>query len=196
MEMDKILETMSFAFDTVLRYMYDNMPDCGDQDYIDEVEMAVNSAVKEFNEASANAKTLLSTKPKREFFVDTPAGQLKVWAKHETDTAADYPGVYVDLMPGAPKDGKIKHEPDIWGDCLAVVEYNSADNCLQTVVYQPGADEPVSITVHEDAPPADEDENEICQHCTEDATCPLLGGINCAGEKDDHHPCCPIDEEV
>lgn len=35
---------------------------------------------------------------KREFYVDTPLGKLHVHAKHDTDNAADYPGVYVDLV--------------------------------------------------------------------------------------------------
>lgn len=61
----------------------------------------------------------------REFFVDTPLGKLKVWAKHKTDDPEDFPGVYVDL---AGKDG----EEDV---CLACVEYESSKEGLYTCVY-------------------------------------------------------------
>lgn len=74
----------------------------------------------------------------REFFIDTPLGKLHVWAKHETDCADDYPGVYIDLAGGD-------------GECdgmLACVEYNSADMMLQTCVYQPWMDEPVCVIAH------------------------------------------------
>lgn len=37
--------------------------------------------------------------PKREFFVDTPIGKLKIHAKHEgVDSSADYPGVWIDYI--------------------------------------------------------------------------------------------------
>lgn len=75
---------------------------------------------------------------KREFYVETPLGKLKVWAKHEVDCAPDFPGVYIDLV----RDG----EDD---EMLACVEFESCDGYLQTVVYQPGIDEPDSITIHE-----------------------------------------------
>lgn len=75
----------------------------------------------------------------REFYIDTPLGKLRVWAKHETDCSADYPGVYIDLVGG---DGECD-------EMLACVEYNSADKILQTCVYQPGMDEPVSIVKHD-----------------------------------------------
>ena len=61
---------------------------------------------------------------KREFYVDTPLGKLKVWAKHEVDNPKDYPGVYIDLV----RDGK----PD---ELLACVEYDSADGTMLTCVY-------------------------------------------------------------
>ena len=76
---------------------------------------------------------------KREFYVDTPHGKLKVWAKHEPDCPDDYPGVFIDLVRSENED------PDM----LACVEYNSADDLLQTCVYQPGYDEPCAIIVHE-----------------------------------------------
>ena len=80
-------------------------------------------------------------KPKvgREFYVDTPKGKLKVYAKHDTDTPEDFPGVFVDLVtPACPE-----------GDMLACVEYNSSDGDLMTTVYQPGEDEPCEIVHHE-----------------------------------------------
>lgn len=74
----------------------------------------------------------------REFFIDTPLGKLRVWAKHETDTADDFPGVYIDLVGS----------DNGCDDMLACVEYDSVDGNLQTCVYQPGMDEPVSIVKH------------------------------------------------
>lgn len=39
----------------------------------------------------------------RHFIVDTPVGQLAIYAKHDkTDCAADYPGVFIDYVR---KDG-------------------------------------------------------------------------------------------
>ena len=35
----------------------------------------------------------------RHFIVDTPVGQLAIYAKHDkTDCAADYPGVFIDYV--------------------------------------------------------------------------------------------------
>lgn len=35
----------------------------------------------------------------RHFIVDTPVGQLAIYAKHDkTDCAADYPGVFIDYL--------------------------------------------------------------------------------------------------
>ena len=75
---------------------------------------------------------------KREYYVETPLGNLKVWAKHDTDSPEDFPGVYVDLI----QDGK---DPEL----LACVEYDSVTERLQTCVYQPKLDEPAAIIVHE-----------------------------------------------
>ena len=75
---------------------------------------------------------------KREFYIDTPLGKLKVWAKHDTDNPEDFPGVYVDLV----QDGR---DPEL----LACVEYDSVTECLQTCVYQPELDEPTALVVHE-----------------------------------------------
>lgn len=74
----------------------------------------------------------------REFYIDTPLGRLRVWAKHDTDSPEDYPGVFVDLKRN---DGSF--------DCLACVEYDSGNDRLQTCAYQPGHDEPQEIVVHE-----------------------------------------------
>lgn len=89
---------------------------------------------------------------KRYFFVDTPLGKLKVYAKHDTDTPADYPGLFVDLVtPAYPE-----------GDMLACVEYDSSDKLLQTCVYQPGFDSPVEVVKHKKPNQAriETDENE------------------------------------
>lgn len=75
----------------------------------------------------------------REFFVETPLGLLKVWAKHDVDLSLDYPGVYVDLV----REG----EDDI---CLTCVEYESSKDEIQTVVYQNAwTDEPTEILTHD-----------------------------------------------
>lgn len=93
-------------------------------------------------------------KPKagREFYVNTPNGKLKVYAKHDTDTPEDFPGVFVDLVtPACPE-----------GDMLACVEYDSSDKLLQTCVYQPGFDSPVEVVKHKKPNQAriETDENE------------------------------------
>lgn len=75
----------------------------------------------------------------REFYIDTPVGRLHVYAKHDSDNAENFPGVYIDLV----KDN------DDYGDMLACVEYDSAENNLQTCVYQPGQDEPTQIVIHD-----------------------------------------------
>lgn len=50
----------------------------------------------------------------RHFIVDTPVGQLAIYAKHDkTDCAADYPGVFIDYVR---KDGATA--------ILACVEYD------------------------------------------------------------------------
>ena len=59
----------------------------------------------------------------REFFVDTPFGKIKVYAKTNVDDPDDYPGVYVDLVKG---DKLVQ---------LACVEYDSVKEKLQTCVY-------------------------------------------------------------
>ncbi len=74
---------------------------------------------------------------KREFTVETPLGRLKVWAKQEQDSPADFPGVYIDLVHAGEDN-----------DMLACVEYDSTNDRLQTCVYQPGIDEPTAVITH------------------------------------------------
>lgn len=79
----------------------------------------------------------------REFFVDTPLGKLRVWAKSDVDDASDYPGVYIDLIP--------KNKPVDFADdyMIACIEYDSSDNKIQSCLYQPTIDEPVEIVVYD-----------------------------------------------
>lgn len=79
---------------------------------------------------------------KREFFIDTPLGRLKVWAKHDKDTPEDFPGVYIDLL----SDGENGND---YGELLCCVEFESMHKCLQTVVYDPDVDDPVIVHRHE-----------------------------------------------
>lgn len=78
---------------------------------------------------------------KRGFFIETPIGKLKVYAKHNVDSPEDYPGVYIDLVR---EDGGL--------DMLACVEYDSCREQLQTCVYQPGTDESCELIVHDVEP--------------------------------------------
>lgn len=95
---------------------------------------------------------------RRIFYVDTPLGKLKIYAKHDNvptcfdendnpvfackDFPEDYPGIYIDLIrPG---------EPDTSGELLCVVEYASNQDHLQTVVYDIGSDLPSHIYIHEE----------------------------------------------
>lgn len=60
---------------------------------------------------------------KREFFIDTPLGKLRVYAKHNEDSPDDFPGVFVDY---------VREDEDI---CLACVEYDSVAKGIYTHVY-------------------------------------------------------------
>lgn len=73
----------------------------------------------------------------REFYVYTPLGKLRVWAKHTSDDPDDFPGVFIDLVC------------DRGDEMLACVEYDSIEKGLQTCVYQPNRDDPVSIVKHD-----------------------------------------------
>ena len=92
---------------------------------------------------------------KREFYVETPLGRIKVWAKHEdgNDVPDDFPGVYIDFIP--------KHKPDLtWAnDQICCVEYNPIDECIKSVLYQPGVDEPTDIVAYEWKEENEEDSN-------------------------------------
>ena len=80
---------------------------------------------------------------KRKFYVDTPLGKIKVWAKYEVDDPADYPGVYIEFIPNGKRD--CCEDKDL----IAVVEYDSCQKCVQTCVYQPSEDAPVAIIKRE-----------------------------------------------
>lgn len=83
----------------------------------------------------------------RDFCVDTTLGTLHVYAKHSiTDSPADYPGVYVDLV----RNG---HDPEM----LACVEYDSGDGTMLTTAYDIGCDDPVFIHHHDLNDGEDED---------------------------------------
>ena len=85
-----------------------------------------------FNEAEAPQQ-------ERDFCVDTPLGTLHVYAKHSiTDSPADYPGVYVDL---------VRHGRD--PEMLACVEYDSRDETMLTTAYDTGCETPVFAHHHE-----------------------------------------------
>lgn len=73
----------------------------------------------------------------REFYVDTPMGKLKVYAKTPVDNPDDFPGVFIDLISG---NELIQ---------LACVEYESVDKKLQTCVYGDGSDDaPTDVIMH------------------------------------------------
>lgn len=79
---------------------------------------------------------------KREFYVDTLLGRLKVWAKHETDTPNDYPGVFIDFVD--------EQEGDI---LLACVEYDHLGGGIYTRVYGDIFDDgPTDSVLHEGLP--------------------------------------------
>lgn len=80
----------------------------------------------------------------REFYVETPLGQLHVYAKHQKDCPADFPGVFVELMADKCTDGVL----------LSCTEYDPCEARLQTCVYDydpedpQDADEPVAVVSH------------------------------------------------
>lgn len=83
--------------------------------------------------------TSKSDKNERMFYIDTPIGRIKVWAKHSVDDPEDYPGVYIDVIPNGNRDDNADE------NMCSVVEYDSVNKCIQTCVYQPYSDEPVAI---------------------------------------------------
>lgn len=78
----------------------------------------------------------------REFYVDTPIGKLRIWAKHEVDTPKDFPGVFIDFVD--------KENGDI---LLACVEYDHLGGGIYTRVYGDSYnDAPTDSIYHEDLP--------------------------------------------
>lgn len=75
----------------------------------------------------------------REFSVETPKGRLVVSASKPADCPDDYPGIFITLG-------------STLGGLLVCTEYDSANDRLQTCVYQPNEDEPIEIIQH-DSPP-------------------------------------------
>lgn len=80
---------------------------------------------------------------KRVFFVDTPIGRIKVWAKYLDDNSDDFPGVYIDFIPNNKRDTEWSN------DQICCVEYNPIDECIKSVLYQPGNDDPTDIVAYE-----------------------------------------------
>lgn len=76
---------------------------------------------------------------KREFYVNTPIGRIKVWAKYEHDYEDDYPGVYIDFIPNGTTDEGYSN------DQVCTVEYNPGEGCIKTVVYQKNVEEPMDV---------------------------------------------------
>lgn len=101
----------------VINEIYDTLQSFSeDEDMKDEYlcyDTILNSMIVSEDSASAS----------REFFVDTPMGKLKVYAKHKKDTPEDFPGVFVDF---------IGEDEDI---CLSCTEYDSAKKEIYTRVY-------------------------------------------------------------
>lgn len=79
----------------------------------------------------------MAGQPERKFAVDTPKGPLVAYASRPEDLPEDYPGIFVSL------NGTLS-------GLLACVEYDSANDRLQTCVYQLNEDEPVEVIVHND----------------------------------------------
>lgn len=82
--------------------------------------------------------------PERKFQVQTPAGIIECYAKYDTDTPGDYPGVYIDV-----RSSRKQLSNEQVGDLAAAVEYDSTTGNLQTVVYELGGrEEPSHIEVY------------------------------------------------
>ena len=75
---------------------------------------------------------------KREFFIETPLGKLRVYAKYEGDSPDDYPGVFVDFI--TPENESI---------ILTCTEYIPGDGKIKTTVYDGTSEEPVVNYDHE-----------------------------------------------
>lgn len=92
-----------------------------------------------------------STSASREFYVDTPMGKLKVYAKHKKDTPEDFPGIFVDF---------VGEDEDI---CLSCTEYDSAKEEIYTHVYGDANDDsPTDSIRHKNLNPSEHfDRNEL-----------------------------------
>lgn len=84
-----------------------------------------------------------SGKGTREFYIDTPLGKIKVYAKHQKDTPNEYPGVFVDFIDN---EGELI--------TLACTEYDSLHGTIQTCVYGDGNDDsPTNVVQHQNLQP-------------------------------------------
>lgn len=73
---------------------------------------------------------------RREFYIETPIGKLKVYAKHpDGDCEQDYPGVFIEWVDGDKS----------FGETLCCVEYDSSTGIMITSVYEPYEDKPLGI---------------------------------------------------
>lgn len=72
----------------------------------------------------------------KEFYVDTPIGKIRVYAKHDGIAPDDYPGIYVEWVTKN------------YSELIACVEYDSSNEVMQTFTYKPFNEEPVRKTVH------------------------------------------------
>ena len=119
----------------IIREIYDAL-----QDFLKQDENSVNEYL--YYDAVLEEQSDKS----REFYVNTPLGRLKVWAKQDIDNPEDYPGVFVDYID---KDGK-----DIR---LCCTEYDSVNKAIYTHVYGNGnSDSPTDSIYHENLEQTDE----------------------------------------
>lgn len=106
---------------------------CGVFQDNDHIETRITEFIKFYEE---NHERLRDAKH-REFMVQTPLGNLRVYAKQETvpDQPDNFPGVYIDL--------------NATDELLTCVEYESINQKLQTTAFQPGCDTPVFLLEHQ-----------------------------------------------
>ena len=84
-----------------------------------------------------NPKYTTQIKEKREFYIATVFGKIKVYSKHDADCTENFPGVFIDI---------ITDKEDI---PLACVEYESVDGVIQTCVYGDVFDDaPTAVIKH------------------------------------------------
>lgn len=69
---------------------------------------------------------------RREFYVDTPLGKLRVYAKYDCDKAEDYPGVYIDFV--RTDENGFELYPD--DNMICCVEYDPEFGQIQTHPYE------------------------------------------------------------